>query len=249
MPKINVYLPDALASAVKDADVPVSAVCQAALSDAVERVGRTRRGIAALRDPATPAAILRRIGEGTRKRMTPRLVAVLGVAALDADGQARPAVSTLDLLHGLLDDGENFAVRLLLAQGIDVDALAETTRASETDEPGPPVPASSDTLLGRLTMPGRLACAAALEAVIELGHNYVGCEHLLVGLVASEGRARDLLVEHGIQASALRQAISAAAAGVMLERSRSADRNAGAVADLTRRLEAIERQLARTSGA
>lgn len=249
MPKINVYLPDALASAVKDAGVPVSAVCQAALSDAVERVGRTRRGIAALRDPATPAAALQRIGEGTRKRMTPRLVAALGTAALDADGQARPAVSTLDLLRGLLDDGENLAVRLLLAQGIDVDALAETARASETDEPGPPAPESSDTLLGRLTMPGRLACAAALEAVVELGHNYVGCEHLLVGLVASEGRARDLLVEHGIQASAVRQAIGAAAAGVMSERSRSADRNAGAVADLTRRLEAIERQLAGTSSA
>ena len=249
MPKINVYLPDALASAVKDAGVPVSAVCQAALADAVERVGRTRMGIAALRDPATPAATLQRIAEGTRKRMTPRLVAALGAAALDADGQARPAVSTLDLLRGLLDDGENLAVRLLLAQGIDVDALAETARASETDEPGPPVPESSDTLLGRLTMPGRLACAAALEAVVELGHNYVGCEHLLVGLAGSEGQARDLLVEHGIQASALRQAISAAAAGIVLERNRSADRNAGAVADLTRRLEAIERQLAGTSGA
>jgi ATP-dependent Clp protease ATP-binding subunit ClpC len=249
MPKINVYLPDALASAVKDADVPVSAVCQAALADAVERVGRTRRGIAALRDPATPAAALRQIGEGTRKRMTPRLVAALGVAALDADGQARPAVSSLGLLRGLLDDGENLAVRLLLAQGVDIDALAEATRASEPDEPGPPVPESSDTLLGRLTMPGRLACAAALEAVVELGHNYVGCEHLLVGLAASEGRARDLLVGHGIRATALRQAISAAAAGVVLERSRSADRSAGAVADLTRRLEAIERQLAGASGA
>jgi post-segregation antitoxin (ccd killing protein) len=63
MPKINVYLPDALASAVKDAEVPVSAVCQAALSDAVERIGRTRRGVAALRDAATPPAILQRIGE------------------------------------------------------------------------------------------------------------------------------------------------------------------------------------------
>ncbi|MGO9344685.1 MAG: ATP-dependent Clp protease ATP-binding subunit, partial [Acidimicrobiales bacterium] len=30
MPKVNVYLPDALASAVKDAGVPVSAVCQVA---------------------------------------------------------------------------------------------------------------------------------------------------------------------------------------------------------------------------
>lgn len=48
---------------------------------------------------------------------------------------------------------------------------------------------------------------------------------------------------------ALRQAIGAAAADVVLERSRSADRNAGALADLSRRLEAIERQLAGTSDA
>jgi ATP-dependent Clp protease ATP-binding subunit ClpC len=249
LPKINVYLPDALASAVKDADVPVSAVCQAALSEAVERVGRTRRGIAALRNPATPAAILGQIGEGIRKRMTPRLLAALRAAALNAEGQALPSVSSLDLLRGLLDDGENFAVRLLLSQGIDVDALAEANGASQTDEPGPLAPQSSDTLLGRLTMPGRLACAAALEAVVELGHNYVGCEHLLVGLIASEGQARDILVEHGVETAALHQAISAAAAGVMLERSRSADRSDATVADLIRRLEAIERQLAGTPGA
>lgn len=248
MPKINVYLPDALAAAVKDANLPVSAVCQAALSDALERVGRTRTGIAALRDPGTPAVLLRQIGEGIRKRMTPRLVAALGVAAVEVDGQAQIAVSSLDLLHALLDDGENLAVRLLLAQGVDIDALAEATRGSETTEPGPPVPESDGTLLGRLTMPGRLACAAALETVVDLGHNYIGCEHLLVGLVASEGRARDLLVEHGIQATALRQAISAAAAGVVLERSRSVSREASTVADLARRLEAIEHQLAGTSG-
>lgn len=245
MPKINVYLPDALASAVKEAGVPVSAVCQAALADAVERVGRARSGIAALRDPATPAGILREIGEGTRKRMTPRLVAALRTAASDTDGRIRPAVSSLDLLRGLLDDGENLSVRLLLSQGVDLDALAEAAGVSEADEPEPPVPEAGDAFLGRLTMPGRLACAVALEAVTDLGHNYVGCEHLLVGLATSESRARDLLVEHGIQAPALRQAISAAAAGVMVERSRSADRDADTVADLTRRLEAIERRLDR----
>ncbi|MHB2022025.1 MAG: Clp protease N-terminal domain-containing protein [Mycobacteriales bacterium] len=249
MPNINVYLPDTLASAVKEAGVPVSAVCQAALSDAVERVGRTRKGIAALRDRATPAATLRQIADGTRRLMTPRLVAALGAAALDADGRPRPAVSSLDLLRGLLDDGENLAVRLLLAQGVDVDGLAEATRASDTDEPALPDPEASDSLLGRLTMPGRLACAGALETVVEFGHNYVGCEHLLVGLAASEGRARDLLVGHGTHEPALRQAISAAAAGVVLERSRSTDRDAGAIADLIRRLEAIERQRAETSGA
>ena len=69
----------------------------------------------------------------------------------------------------------------------------------------------------------------------------MGCEHLLAGLIASEGQARDLLAGQGIHATALRQAIGAAAAGVVLERSRSADQDSGALADLTRRLEAIER--------
>ena len=31
MPKINVYVPDELAAAVKDAKLPVSAICQGAL--------------------------------------------------------------------------------------------------------------------------------------------------------------------------------------------------------------------------
>jgi ATP-dependent Clp protease ATP-binding subunit ClpA len=247
MPKINIYLPDALASAVKDAGVPVSAVCQVALADAVERVGRARRSIAALRDPASCAATLRQIGEATRRLMTPRLVVALRVAALDAEGRALHAVSSVDLLRGLLDDGENLAVRLLLTQGVDVDALEEATKKSATDERGPSLPESTDSFLGRLTLPGRFACAAALEEVVDLGHNYVGCEHILVGLVASDGRARELLVEHGVQATALRRAIGAATAGVMLERSRSAHRNGGTLADLTRRLEAIERQLAGTS--
>ena len=34
-PKINVYLPDELAAEVKAAGIPVSAVCQQALADAV----------------------------------------------------------------------------------------------------------------------------------------------------------------------------------------------------------------------
>lgn len=244
MPKINVYLPEALASAVKEANVPVSAVCQAALTDAVQRIGRTRKGIMALRDPATPAALLGRIGEGIRTRMTPRLLAALETAGRDAKGRARGPVSSLDLLRGLLDDGENLAVRLLLSQGIDIDALAGAVRASHADESGPTAVESADALLGRLTMPGRLACAAALEAVVELGHNYVGCEHLLLGLVAGDGPAHDILVDHGVQAPALRQAINAAAAGVVLERSRSAERSDATVAELARRLDAIERRLA-----
>src|SRR4051812_25326943 len=42
MPKINVYLPDDLAAAVRDAQIPVSAVCQNALERAVRDVTSLR---------------------------------------------------------------------------------------------------------------------------------------------------------------------------------------------------------------
>jgi ATP-dependent Clp protease ATP-binding subunit ClpC len=42
MPKINVYLPEDLAEAVREAGVPVSAVCQRALEQAVRRVTAIR---------------------------------------------------------------------------------------------------------------------------------------------------------------------------------------------------------------
>ena len=51
MPKINVYLPDDLAAAVRAADVPVSAVCQRALADAVQIVQKVRKSVTALRNP------------------------------------------------------------------------------------------------------------------------------------------------------------------------------------------------------
>ena len=43
MPKINVYLPDDLATAVREAGIPVSPVCQKALAEAVRLVGRAGR--------------------------------------------------------------------------------------------------------------------------------------------------------------------------------------------------------------
>ena len=43
MPKINVYLPDDLAEAVRDSGLPVSAVCQRALEDAVRRITAIRQ--------------------------------------------------------------------------------------------------------------------------------------------------------------------------------------------------------------
>jgi len=105
---------------------------------------------------------------------------------------------------------------------------------------GAPLPKQLLKLGGRTLLEH---CVAAFEQA-------PGVDEILVVMAGDYvEQARDLLAGHGIQATALRQAIGAVAAGVVLERSRSAGRDAGALADLTRRLEAIERQLAETSGA
>ena len=67
MPKINVYLPDDLAAAVRDAHVPVSAVCQNALERAVRDVTSLRAT-----DRPPPAD---HPGLGTFARFTPRATA------------------------------------------------------------------------------------------------------------------------------------------------------------------------------
>src|ERR687890_296822 len=67
MPKINVYLPDDLAEAVKAAGVPVSAVCQRALEQAVRRVTAIRQTVLADLDLDEPTGAP---GTPTRSRKT-----------------------------------------------------------------------------------------------------------------------------------------------------------------------------------
>ena len=157
MPKINVYLPDALASAVKDAGVPVSAVCQAALSEAVERVGRSRRTIAAFRNPETALEALHRLSEGASARMTPRLLDAFRRTEFERVDKPG-AISSVDVLRGLLGDDENFAVRLLVSQGVDVEELLAGCSEEVTEEIPSREPPSDGPFVARLSMPAGRVC-------------------------------------------------------------------------------------------
>ncbi|MEV4223080.1 Clp protease N-terminal domain-containing protein [Nonomuraea sp. NPDC049725] len=111
MPKINVYLPDELAEAVKEAGVPVSAICQRALEQAVRRVTAIRASVPADLDPDRPS--------GALSHLTARTRTVLKRAAdLAAAGRA-PAVGTEHLLAAMLDEGTNLALHVLRAMDID----------------------------------------------------------------------------------------------------------------------------------
>jgi ATP-dependent Clp protease ATP-binding subunit ClpC len=244
MPKINVYLPEELANAVREAGIPVSPVCQKALAEAVHSVTLARKGIAAIRDPDLDPARLSQIAGRLDGRMTTRLREALSLARQAAG--ASTDIQTKHLLIGLLEQGDNLAVRLLQTTELDTDGLRAAAESVDIDEPrpaaAPPDPAGD--LWSRLTLPARSAIAATLEASLDFGHNYLGCEHLLIGLLADTTTgAGSVLRSFGVEAAALRRAVTAAVAGFAQARQSAPEPPATRIDELIGRLDAIERRL------
>ncbi|MBG0565894.1 Clp protease N-terminal domain-containing protein [Actinoplanes aureus] len=209
MPKINVYLPDDLADAVKDTGIPVSAICQRALEQAVRRITAIR---------ATSLAQLTRDDLDERFPLfTARARTVLTLAI----GQTAPpaTVGTGQLLTGILDEGDNLALRVLQAIEIEPAQVRQALQRHTGEEPGP---ASGDGESHFST-----AAAGALELTVTeataLGHNYIGCEHLLLGLVSEpDGTAGQALRELGADPRLTRRAVTAALAGYVHLRANTA---------------------------
>jgi len=200
MPKINVYLPDDLADAVRESGLPVSAICQRSLEQAVRRMATIREAALADLDRDELAKSL--------PSFTARLVTVLTLAADRAKAAGASAVTTGDLLHGMLTERDNLALQVLTAMDI--------APASLTAPSGREAAAAGGTGTGglRFGLPAAVALELAVGEAIGFGHNYVGCEHLLIGLAAEpDGAAGELLRSRGADARATRRAVAAAVAG------------------------------------
>jgi ATP-dependent Clp protease ATP-binding subunit ClpA len=195
MPKINVYLPDDLADAVRGTGVPVSAVCQRALEQAVRRMTTIRQAVLDTVDADRLA--------GRLPHVTGRAATALGIAAGEAREAGTPNVGTGALLRGLVAEGGNLALQILSAMDIDPTRIV----FADTAEPG-----GGDGL--RFSTAAGNALELAVGEAIALGHNYVGCEHLLIGLAAEpDGVAGQALRSAGAEPKAVRRAVAAAVAG------------------------------------
>ncbi|MGA4993267.1 Clp protease N-terminal domain-containing protein [Nonomuraea bangladeshensis] len=212
MPKINVYLPDDLAEAVKEAGVPVSAVCQRALEQAVRRVTAIRETSLGDLDLDQPT--------GALTHLTARTRTVLKLAAEAARTQGTAEVGTGHLLDAMLTEGTNLALHVLRAMEIGLDQVRRdldrhvppATDPAPADAAAPADPAGAGSR--RLSSPAANALELAVTEAIALGHNYVGCEHLLLGLVAEpDGTAGQVLRALGAEPRLTRRAVSAALAG------------------------------------
>jgi hypothetical protein len=207
VPKINVYLSDDLASAVRDAAIPVSAVCQRALTEALSSID------VLVADPDSDAAAS---GEGLdTSRLTARARKVIVAARSAASRQGRTA-GALDVVAELIEEGHNLALVVLASMDVEPADLLDEARAVEAVRrrdasiSGPAI----DPVGPGSTLPAIIERGAA-EAV-GLGHNYVGTEHLLLGFVS--GPADDPVVAAlrtmGADVDSMRTAVRSCLAGI-----------------------------------
>ncbi len=230
MPKINVYLPDDLADAVREAGVPVSAVCQRALEQAVRRVTMIRA--TALSD-LDGADLTTRLPHATGRTHT-----VLRLAAEQARDAGSAVVSTGHLLSGILAEGDNLALRVLGAMEIEPAEVARWLAAERDAEAG----AGPDGTR-RFSVPAAGVLELAATEATGFGHNYLGTEHLLLGLVAEpDGTGGRALRAGGVELRPARRAVAAALAGFVHLRAKN--QAAAPPADPAALAEVVRRELA-----
>jgi len=125
-------------------------------------------------------------------RFTERAQRVLVYAQEEARNASYPYIGTEHLLLGLIREGEGLAARVLQSLGVDAEKvkLAVTQMVEAQKAPGPVEPA--------LTPRAKRVLELSVDEARRLGHNYVGTEHLLLGLVREgEGVAAQILNSFG----------------------------------------------------
>lgn len=128
---------------------------------------------------ASPAALDAR--DLPLNRFTPRARSASLAARSEALAMSKDQVGTGHLLLGLLSEPEGLAARAIAARG----ATPEQTRDRLGAGPAPEYAAFPQQI--PFTPPARKALALSLRAAIDLEHNYIGTEHLLLGILA-EGK-------------------------------------------------------------
>ncbi|HET6909600.1 MAG TPA: Clp protease N-terminal domain-containing protein [Mycobacteriales bacterium] len=121
------------------------------------------------------------------ERFTPRARNAVAAASEEAIALGHNYIGSEHLLLALLRDPESVAYRALEQVG----ASAETIRAEVTSR----VPRGDQPSYGHrpFTPRAKKALESSLRESLSLGYDYIGTEHLLLGLVKGDGVAADVL--------------------------------------------------------
>jgi ATP-dependent Clp protease ATP-binding subunit ClpA len=157
-------------------------------------------------------------------------------------------IGTEHLLLGLIHEGEGVAARALESLGISLEAVRQQVEEI--------IGQGQETLSGHIpfTPRAKKVLELSLREALQLGHNYIGTEHILLGLIREgEGVAAQVLVKLGADFNRVRQQViqlldgfqgkePVSAGAGPLERGVTADLRA-LIAAIESRLTAIEQRV------
>jgi ATP-dependent Clp protease ATP-binding subunit ClpC len=143
------------------------------------------------------------------ERFTERARQVVVYAQEEARSLSHNYIGTEHLLLGLLREQEGLGARVLVSLDVSLDAVREQVARI--------IGQGDELLTGQIpfTPRAKKVLELALREALSLGHNLVGTEHLLLGLVREgEGVASSILLDFGVTADAVRDAVIRRLSGV-----------------------------------
>jgi ATP-dependent Clp protease ATP-binding subunit ClpC len=149
-------------------------------------------------------------------------------------------IGTEHLLLGLIHEGEGVAAKALEAMGISLDAVRQ--QVEEIIGRGQQAPSGHIPFTPR----AKRVLELSLRESGQLGHNYIGTEHILLGLIREgEGVAAQVLMKLGGDLNRVRQMVIQLLQGHGAEaRPKPRSTRTGMVEDVLARLDSMDGRLA-----
>ena len=136
-------------------------------------------------------------------RFTERARKVILLAKEEAKRFNHDYIGTEHILLGLIREGEGVAAAVLASLGLTPDKIR--LEVEKLVQPGPATIVSGDI---PFTPKAKKAIELAMDEARSLGHNYIGTEHLLLGLIREgEGVASQVLMNFGLNLDSVRMEV------------------------------------------
>jgi ATP-dependent Clp protease ATP-binding subunit ClpC len=136
------------------------------------------------------------------ERFTDRARSVVVLAQEEARLLNHNYIGTEHLLLGLIRESEGIAAKALTLLGVELDTVRERVEeiiGQGTQQPSGHIP---------FTPRAKKVLELSLREALQLDHNYIGTEHILLGLIREgEGVAAQVLVQLGTDLSRVRQQV------------------------------------------
>ncbi|MGD2279515.1 MAG: ATP-dependent Clp protease ATP-binding subunit [Candidatus Omnitrophota bacterium] len=136
-------------------------------------------------------------------RFTERARKVILLAKEEAKRFNHDYIGTEHLLMGLVKEGEGVAAAVLASLGLDFESIRQETERLVQSGTGAPIGGDIP-----FTPRAKKVIELAMDEARNLGHNYIGTEHILLGLIREgEGVASQVLINMGLDLKTVRDEV------------------------------------------